>query len=118
MCQILGYGMSAKIWDATIQHAQTCASGSKYHAYIHQNGLSIIFNNIFQWVAIKENSHSEHRAADSLHHKEKVLGTKKNARMMMILTSLQTPSAMTFYCLLRSQTSRNFVLQFYTLASM
>jgi hypothetical protein len=51
--------------------AQTCASGSKHHVYIHQNGLSIIFNNIFQWVAIKENSQSEHRAADSLHHKEK-----------------------------------------------
>jgi hypothetical protein len=110
--------MSAKIWDATVEHAQTCASGSKHHVYIHQNGLSIIFNNIFQWVAIKENSQSEHRAADSLHHKEKVQGTRKKARTMMILTSLQTPSAMTFYCLLCSQASRNFVLQFYTLASM
>jgi hypothetical protein len=80
MCQILGNGMSAKIWDATVEHAQTCASGSKHHVYIHQNGLSIIFNNIFQWVAIKENSQSEHRAADSLHHKEKVQGTKKKSK--------------------------------------
>ncbi|CAK9211073.1 unnamed protein product [Sphagnum troendelagicum] len=69
--KILGNGMSTKVWDATVEHAQTCPSGSKQHIYIHQNGLSIIFNNIFQWVAIKENSQSEHRAADSLHHKEK-----------------------------------------------
>jgi hypothetical protein len=110
--------MSAKIWDATIEHAHTCASGSKHHVYIHQNGLSIIFNNIFQWVVIKENSQSEHRAADSLHHKEKVLGTKKISKNDDDSQSLQTPSTMTFYCLLCSHASRNFVLQFYTLASI
>lgn len=53
-----------------MEHAQTCRFGSKQHAYQPHNGPSIIFNNIFQLVAIKDQTGL--RAADSLNLKEKV----------------------------------------------
>ncbi|CAK9269788.1 hypothetical protein BDL97_03G011000 [Sphagnum fallax] len=72
--QVLGNGMSLKMWEGTVEHAQTCRFGSKQHAYQPHNGPSIIFNNIFQLVAIKDQTGL--RAADSLNLKEKALVDK------------------------------------------
>ncbi len=63
--------MPSKNWEATVKHAQTCQFGFKQHIYRPRSNLSIIFNNIFQLVAIIKNQ-STHRAADSLTPKEKV----------------------------------------------
>ncbi|CAM6034920.1 unnamed protein product [Sphagnum compactum] len=68
-------GMSFKNWEATVKHAQTCQFGFKQHIYRPHSNLSIIFNNIFQLVAIIKNQ-STHRAADSLTPKEKVMVDK------------------------------------------
>jgi hypothetical protein len=62
--------MSLKMWEGTVEHAQTCPVGSIQYAYQPHNGLSIIFNNIFQLVAIKDQTGL--RAADSLNLKDKV----------------------------------------------
>jgi hypothetical protein len=63
--------MPFKHWEATVKHAQTCQFGFKQHIYRPHSNLSIIFNNIFQLVAIIKNQ-STHQAADSLTPKEKV----------------------------------------------
>jgi hypothetical protein len=63
--------MSLKMWEGTVEHAQTCPVGSIQYAYQPHNGLSIIFNNIFQLVAIKDQTGL--RAADSLNLKDKAI---------------------------------------------
>jgi hypothetical protein len=62
------------MWEGTVEHAQTCPVGSIQYAYQPHNGLSIIFNNIFQLVAIKDQTGL--RAADSLNLKDKALVDK------------------------------------------
>lgn len=49
--QILGVGMSDKVWEATIAHAQTCPVGEKL--YLHQGSqCSLLLNPICQVVGI------------------------------------------------------------------
>ncbi|OAY75136.1 Calmodulin-binding protein 60 A [Ananas comosus] len=45
--QILGSGMSAKMWEATVEHARTCVLTEQLHIYYHPDGENksgVVFN--------------------------------------------------------------------------
>lgn len=47
--QILGTGMSDKIWDTTIKHARTCVLGNKLYV-LRGSNLSIFLNPVCEFV--------------------------------------------------------------------
>ncbi|XP_057844765.2 calmodulin-binding protein 60 F isoform X2 [Cryptomeria japonica] len=52
--QILGNGMSTKMWEGTVEHARTCILNNKQYVYNppHQNNGSVIFNVVYAPVAV------------------------------------------------------------------
>lgn len=46
--QILGNGMSAKMWEGTVDHARTCTLNNKRYVYQSPNNISLVFNVIFE----------------------------------------------------------------------
>ncbi|KAL8152183.1 hypothetical protein V2J09_009943 [Rumex salicifolius] len=51
---ILGSGMSNKMWDALIEHAKTCVLGGKLYIYYPDDGqgVGVIFNNIYEFSGL------------------------------------------------------------------
>ncbi|CAA6654365.1 unnamed protein product [Spirodela intermedia] len=53
---VLGSGMSNKIWEATVEHAQECClDGKLYSYYVSDGGVMLVFDSIFRLVGAKFN---------------------------------------------------------------
>lgn len=50
--QILGNGMSAKMWEGTVEHAKTCILNNKYYVYDSPHNISLVFNVIYELVFV------------------------------------------------------------------
>ncbi|KAL5772856.1 hypothetical protein ACOSQ2_012780 [Xanthoceras sorbifolium] len=74
---ILGSGMSNRMWENTVEHAKTCVLGGKLYVYytdeIHNTG--VVFNHIYelrgliadgQFVSLESLNHSQKVSVDSL----------------------------------------------------
>uniref|UniRef100_A0A2P2KBB6 Uncharacterized protein LOC105139567 n=2 Tax=Rhizophora mucronata TaxID=61149 RepID=A0A2P2KBB6_RHIMU len=69
---ILGTGMSAKMWEVTIAHAQTCVLDKRVYSYFHpgsQQKTGVLFNNVGQIVGLL--SESQYVPVDKLSETEK-----------------------------------------------
>lgn len=69
---ILGSGMSNKMWDGTVEHAKTCVLNGKLHVYYadESQGVGVIFNNIFQLMGLIADG--QYMSVDALSDNEKV----------------------------------------------
>lgn len=55
--QLLGSGMSNKIWEATVEHAKECVLDDKHYMYCNGQGIMPLFNSIYELVgAMFDNS--------------------------------------------------------------
>ncbi len=70
--QILGGGMSNRMWDSTVEHAKTCILSGKLHVYYadDKQNIGVIFNNIFQLMGLIADG--SYMSVDSLSESEKV----------------------------------------------
>jgi Calmodulin binding protein-like len=52
--QILGTGMSNKMWDSLVEHAKTCVLSGKHYIFYadHTRITGAIFNNIYEFVGL------------------------------------------------------------------
>lgn len=54
--QVLGNGMSNKIWEAAVEHAlECCPDGKLYSYYVSDCGVMLVFDSIFRLVGAKFN---------------------------------------------------------------
>ncbi|KAF7153441.1 hypothetical protein RHSIM_Rhsim01G0006700 [Rhododendron simsii] len=69
---ILGSGMSNKMWDALIEHAKTCVLGGKLYVYYPDDSrdAGVVFNNIYELSGLI--SGEQYFSADSLSDTQKV----------------------------------------------
>ncbi|KAK8501864.1 hypothetical protein V6N13_023352 [Hibiscus sabdariffa] len=69
---ILGSGMSNKMWDILLEHARTCVLSGKLYVYYPDNvrSVGIVFNNIHELSGLIANG--QYYAADSLSDNQKV----------------------------------------------
>ncbi|XP_058226206.1 calmodulin-binding protein 60 B-like isoform X3 [Rhododendron vialii] len=69
---ILGSGMSNKMWDALIEHAKTCVLGGKLYVYYPDDSryAGVVFNNIYELSGLI--SGEQFFSADSLSDTQKV----------------------------------------------
>ncbi|BBN20537.1 hypothetical protein MPTK1_Vg00510 [Marchantia polymorpha subsp. ruderalis] len=69
---ILGNGMSNKMWEGTVEHAKTCVLSGKLHVYYadDKQNIGVIFNNIFQLMGLIADG--QYMSVDSLSDSEKV----------------------------------------------
>ncbi|XP_002987748.2 calmodulin-binding protein 60 B [Selaginella moellendorffii] len=69
---VLGNGMSNKMWEGTVEHAKTCVLSGKLHVYYadERHNIGVIFNNIFQLMGLIADG--QYVSADSLSDSEKV----------------------------------------------
>ncbi|CAK9874017.1 unnamed protein product [Sphagnum jensenii] len=69
---ILGNGMSNRMWDSTVEHAKTCILSGKLHVYYadDKQNIGVIFNNIFQLMGLIADG--SYMSVDSLSESEKV----------------------------------------------
>ncbi|XP_052200424.1 calmodulin-binding protein 60 B-like [Diospyros lotus] len=69
---ILGSGMSNKMWDALIEHAKTCALSGKLYVYYTDDtrNIGVVFNNIYELSGLI--SGEQYFSADSLSDSQKV----------------------------------------------
>ncbi|KZV33974.1 Calmodulin-binding protein isoform 1 [Dorcoceras hygrometricum] len=69
---ILGSGMSNKMWDALLEHAKTCVLSGKLYVYYPEDARSIgvVFNNIFELSGLITDD--QYYPADSLSDGQKV----------------------------------------------
>lgn len=54
---ILGSGMSNKMWESTVEHAKTCVLGGKLYVYYSEEArnVGVIFNNIYELAGLIAN---------------------------------------------------------------
>ncbi|XP_010254828.1 PREDICTED: calmodulin-binding protein 60 A-like isoform X2 [Nelumbo nucifera] len=70
---ILGTGMSAKIWEVTVEHAWTCTLDKQMYAYYHpdtQQRVGVVFNTVGQVLGLL--SEQQYIPNDELSETEKV----------------------------------------------
>ncbi|KAI3446658.1 hypothetical protein Pfo_003323 [Paulownia fortunei] len=69
---ILGSGMSNKMWDALIEHAKTCVLSGKLYVYYPDDtrNVGVVFNNIYELSGLIAND--QYYPADSLSDSQKV----------------------------------------------
>ncbi|KAK6283717.1 hypothetical protein POUND7_002669 [Theobroma cacao] len=69
---ILGSGMSNKMWDVLVEHAKTCVLSGKLYVYYPDDirTVGIVFNNIYELSGLIANG--EYYAAESLSDNQKV----------------------------------------------
>ncbi|KAM1108430.1 hypothetical protein ACFX2B_005018 [Malus domestica] len=69
---ILGSGMSNKMWDGLIQHAKTCLLGGKHYVYYLEDArnVGVVFNNIYELSGLITDE--QFFSADSLSETQKV----------------------------------------------
>lgn len=88
MDQILGVGMSDKVWEATIAHAKTCPVGGKLYLYPGSQ-CSLLLNSICEVVGIVY-GHATF-ALQELSKPQRVSTTRillRNSRVMRITDAL------------------------------
>ncbi|KAK4437167.1 Calmodulin-binding protein 60 A [Sesamum alatum] len=54
---ILGTGMSAKMWEVTVEHARTCVLDKKLYLYNTTQKNAVVFNVVGQLMGISSNGH-------------------------------------------------------------
>ncbi|KAI8570420.1 hypothetical protein RHMOL_Rhmol01G0032500 [Rhododendron molle] len=69
---ILGSGMSNRMWDNTVEHAKTCVLGEKLYVYYSDgtNSMGTVFNDIYELRGLIANG--QFFPLDSLTHNQKV----------------------------------------------
>ncbi|MED6131449.1 hypothetical protein PIB30_010205 [Stylosanthes scabra] len=69
---ILGSGMSNKMWDVLVEHAKTCVLSGKVYVYYPDDARSVgvVFNNIYELSGLIAND--QYYTADSLSDSQKV----------------------------------------------
>ncbi|GAB4831294.1 Calmodulin-binding protein 60 B [Ancistrocladus abbreviatus] len=69
---ILGSGMSNKMWEALIEHGKTCGLSGKLYIYYSDDaqGVDVIFNNIYEFSGLIAGG--QYYSADSLSDSHKV----------------------------------------------
>lgn len=70
--QILGSGMSNKMWEALLEHAKTCVLSGKLYVYYTDDSRSVgvVFNNIYEMSGLIAND--QFYPSDSLSDSQKV----------------------------------------------
>ncbi|KAK8656632.1 hypothetical protein V6N13_098577 [Hibiscus sabdariffa] len=74
---ILGSGMSNRMWENTVEHAKTCVLGGKLYVYYtdHTHSSGVVFNNIYelrgliadgQFLSLESLNHNQKLFVDSL----------------------------------------------------
>ena len=86
MLQILGSGMSNKMWDALVEHGKTCVLGGKLYVYYPEDerSVGVVFNNIYELSGLIANG--QYYSADSLSESQKV-SKIYNLLHMILVTS-------------------------------
>eukprot|EP01018_Ginkgo_biloba_P002910 Gb_08592 [translate_table: standard] len=69
---ILGSGMSNKMWESTVEHAKTCVLSGKLYVYYtdETRNIGVIFNNVYELRGLIANG--QYIPAESLSDSEKV----------------------------------------------
>ncbi|XP_057417588.1 calmodulin-binding protein 60 D-like [Lotus japonicus] len=69
---ILGSGMSNKMWDILVEHAKTCVLSGKLYVYYPDDtrNVGVVFNNIYELSGLITND--QYYSADSLSENQKV----------------------------------------------
>ncbi|KAF2305110.1 hypothetical protein GH714_001851 [Hevea brasiliensis] len=69
---ILGSGMSNKMWDVLVEHAKTCVLSGKLYVYYPEDAknVGVVFNNIYELSGLIANG--QYYTADSLSDNQKV----------------------------------------------
>ncbi|KAJ4825107.1 Calmodulin-binding protein 60 B [Turnera subulata] len=71
---ILGSGMSNKMWDVLVEHAKTCVLSGKLYVYYPDDAdarnIGVVFNNIYELSGLIANG--EYHSADTLSDNQKV----------------------------------------------
>ncbi|PON41282.1 Calmodulin-binding protein [Trema orientale] len=69
---ILGSGMSNKMWDVLVEHAKTCVLSGKLYVYYPEDerSVGVVFNNIYELSGLIANG--QYLSADSLSDNQKV----------------------------------------------
>lgn len=69
---ILGSGMSNKMWDILVEHAKTCVLSGKLYVYYPEDArnVGVVFNHIYELSGLIAND--EYHSADSLSESQKV----------------------------------------------
>lgn len=69
---ILGSGMSNKMWDLLVEHAKTCVLSGKLYVYYPDDArnVGVVFNNIYELSGLIANG--QYYSADSLSDSQKV----------------------------------------------
>lgn len=70
--QILGSGMSNKMWEALLEHAKTCVMSGKLYVYYpdETRNVGVAFNNIYELTGLITDENFQ--PIDSLSDSEKV----------------------------------------------
>lgn len=70
--QILGSGMSNKMWDVLVEHAKTCVLSGKLYIYYSDDArnVGVVFNNIYELGGLIAGG--QYHPADSLSDSQKV----------------------------------------------
>ncbi|CAN1198467.1 Calmodulin-binding protein 60 C [Linum perenne] len=86
---ILGSGMSNKMWEALLEHAKTCVLSGKLYVYYPEDSrnVGVVFDNIYQLNGLI--SGDQYYSADSLSDEQKVglpvWALRKTSRSFIIL---------------------------------
>ncbi|KAI9120870.1 hypothetical protein K1719_007903 [Acacia pycnantha] len=69
---ILGSGMSNKMWDVLVEHAKTCVLSGKLYVYYPEDArnVGVVFNNIYELSGLITNE--QYYSADYLNESQKV----------------------------------------------
>ncbi|KAJ7946906.1 Calmodulin-binding protein [Quillaja saponaria] len=69
---VLGSGMSNKMWDVLVEHAKTCVLTGKLYVYYPEDArnVGVVFNNIYELSGLITNE--QYYSADSLSDSQKV----------------------------------------------
>ncbi|XP_031392363.1 calmodulin-binding protein 60 B-like isoform X2 [Punica granatum] len=68
---ILGSGMSNKMWDVLVEHAKTCVLSGKLYVYYPEDArnVGVVFNNIYEFTGLIADG--QYLSADSLSESQK-----------------------------------------------
>ncbi|XP_020587224.1 calmodulin-binding protein 60 B-like isoform X2 [Phalaenopsis equestris] len=69
---ILGSGMSNKMWDVLVEHAKTCVLSGKFYVYYSEETRNVgaIFNNIYEFAGLIAGG--QYLSAESLNESQKI----------------------------------------------
>lgn len=73
LLQILGSGMSNKMWEVLVEHAKTCVLSGKLYVYYPEDerNVGVVFNNIYEFCGLIANG--QYHSANSLTESQKVI---------------------------------------------